>query len=63
MSTTTKEKHNAAPERPEVIKAKDIDHLFLHTGSPTKKAVTPINMRKPVSVLQYLRRFILSPFF
>jgi hypothetical protein len=63
MSTTTKQKLKAAPERPEVIKAKDIDHLFLQTGSPIKKAVTPIKMRAPESILQYLRRLILSPFF
>jgi hypothetical protein len=63
MSTTTKQKHKAAPERPDVIKANDMDHLFLQTGSPIKKAVTPIKIRIAESIVQYLRRLILSPFF
>jgi hypothetical protein len=46
-----------------VIKAKDIDHLFLQTGSPIKKAITPIIMRVPERASQYLRRFIFSYFF
>ena len=48
MSTNTKHRLKAVPEIPEVIRAKENDHLFLHTGSPIAES-PPTSIREPAS--------------
>ena len=52
MSTNNKHRLKAVPEIPEVIRAKENDHLFLHTGSPIAES-PPTRMREPESKNHY----------
>ena len=61
MSTRAKHKHKTDPEKPDVTKAKETDHLFLLITSPIADVSYPIMINTIVSRDHNNRRLDLSP--